>query len=123
MAKKARRRLEEAEEEQFEFPPFDERGFLDHEFELYYATVIAFIVGVVLGLVGFLVDGLGLSVVVPLLVGLAGTAAGVLIIQRIRPGSRTYTTGDWAGLVVLIFFGFLGFWLLFADLFRAVGVS
>lgn len=121
MAKKARRRLEEADDDKFEFPEFDERLFLAHEFEQYYATVLAFILGLIIGAAAFLVGRSGLPVALPLLTGVVGVAGGTFAIQRIRPASSDYTKGDWAGLILLMIFGFLGFWLLFSDLFRSVG--
>ncbi len=115
MAKKARQKSEETESA-FEFPEFDEKGFLDHEFEQFYATIIAFILGVVVGVAAYIVGRLGLSWEIPFGVGLAGVAAGALLIRQLRPASTDYTKGDWASLVLLMFFGFLGFWLLLAGL-------
>ena len=119
MAKKAKRKAEEEAEAAFEFPEFDERGFLAHEFEQFYATVLAFALGFVVGAVAYLVGTASPSFFLPLGVGVVGTAAGAFAIRRIRPGSSEYTRGDWATLILLIFFGFLGFWLLLADLLRA----
>ncbi|HTT26110.1 MAG TPA: hypothetical protein VMH90_04005, partial [Thermoplasmata archaeon] len=100
----------------FEFPEFDEPGFLRHEFEQFYATIIAFVLGVVVGIAAYVVGRLAVPVAVPFGVGIAGVVVGTLLIRQVRPASSEYTKGDWASLVVLIFFGFLGFWLLFAGL-------
>jgi hypothetical protein len=113
MAKKARQKTEDTEPA-FEFPEFDEHGFLQHEYEQYYATVIAFVLGVVIGIVAFLVGRFSVPVEVPLGVGVAGLIGGALGIRQIRPLSKDYTKGDWASLVVLMLFGFLAFWLLLA---------
>ncbi len=119
MAKKARRKLEEEEEAKFEFPEFDVRAFVTHEFEQYYATLIAFGFGVLLGLLVYLIGLAKLPVEVPVLAGVAGTVAAVLAIREMRPASWDYTKGDWASLVVLVFFSFLGVWLLLADVLPA----
>jgi hypothetical protein len=115
VAKKARQKAED-EEPAFEFPEFDEKGFLEHEFEQFYATVIAFLLGVVVGVAAFIVGRQGTPWEVPFGVGIGGVVVGTLLIRQIRPASKDYTKGDWASLAILIFFGFLGFWLLLAGL-------
>jgi len=123
VAKKAKRKLEEEAENAFEFPEFDEKGYLAHEFEQFYATVTGFVLGVVIGVAAFGVGLTGVSVYLPLGVGLAGTAAGALVIRQLRAGSADYTKGDWAALVALMFFTFLGFWFLLANVACAGGLG
>ena len=115
MAKKVKRKSEEEGEPAFEFPTFDERGYLQHEYEQLYATVTAFVIGVLVGGFAFLVGALNLPYFVPLAVGFGGTVGGAFAIRQIRPASSDYTKGDWATLIVLIFFGFLGIWFLLSD--------
>ena len=115
MAKKARKKPEE--EESFEFPVFDEPGFLAHEFEQYYATMIAFVLGLVIGGASYAISGVAGSPWGGFGVGIAAIVGSVFAIRSIRPRSREYTKGDWAALIVLMFFAFLGVWFLLADLF------
>jgi hypothetical protein len=117
VAKKVKKKPEE-EESDFEFPEFDEPGFVRHEYEQYYATILAFLIGVGLGGLAYVISSptLALPVAVPFGAGIGGTAAGALGIRRLRPASTEYTKGDWASLVVLIFFSFLAVWFLLADL-------
>jgi hypothetical protein len=123
VAKKARRKDEEDATPSFEFPEFDEQAFLAHEFEQFRATVLAFSLGVALGIAAFLIGDLGFSPYLPLIVGFVGTAALALVIRQLRPASSEYTKGDWASLIVLIFFGFLGVWFLAANLACGAGLS
>jgi hypothetical protein len=119
MAKKAVRKLEEDDEyRNFEFPTFDEGKFLSHEFEQTYATVLAFVFALVIGVVSFAVSRTALG-------GLAGFGAGIVLIvaspylvQRLRPSSTEYTRGEWAALLLLEIFGWLGVWFLVTDLLR-----
>jgi hypothetical protein len=123
MAKKARQKAKEDEAAAFEFPEFDERAFLEHEFEQFWATVLAFSIGVAGGVAAFLVGLAGISAYLPLVVGLAATGGGVLGIRQLRVASKEYTKGDWASLVVLIFFGFLGVWFLLANIACGAGLG
>ena len=118
MAKKVRKRSEEDDDPAFEFPEFDEKGFYEHEFEQLYATLLAFLFGVLLGGLAFAVGRIGLPVEAPFGAGLAGTVLAAFVIQRLRPESAKYTKGDWATLGALMFFSFLGIWFLLADLIR-----
>lgn len=115
MAKKARKKADE-EEDAFEFPPFDEGAFLAHEFEQFYATLLAFGLGVLLGAVAFLIGAVGVPPFGVLGIGIVGIVGGCYAVRALRPAAREYTRGDWASLIVLMFFGFLGIWLLLADL-------
>ena len=113
MAKKARRKMEEDEEySSFQFPAFDERKFFTHEFEQTTALAIALVLAVVSGLISYLIDRAASPLVVPVVVGIALIAFSPFLVQRLRPLSRDYTKGDWAGLIVTEFFGWLGIWFL-----------
>jgi hypothetical protein len=111
MAKKARRRLEEDEEfHSFQFPRFDDEQFLAHEFEQTYATAIAFALAGGMAVVSYLIDRANLPAVLALAAAIAILVASPFLIQRLRPLSSEYTKGDWAGLIVMMIFGWLGLW-------------
>ena len=110
MAKKVRKKLEEEEAASFEFPVFDEVGFVTKEYELMGGVILAGVIAVVLGLVGWAMSVAGLPWYPPFLVGLAGIIASPYVIRRLRERTRLYTKGDWAGLIMLEFFGWLALW-------------
>lgn len=116
MAKKARKRLEEAAEPAFEFPEFDEGGFVWKELELDSATLLAGLVTIVVGIgcSGLTLAGLPFLAVLP--VGIGGIIGGLFAIQRWRPASHSYTKGDWAQLFMLEFFGFFALWFVVVNL-------
>jgi len=114
MAKKARKKGEE--EEAFEFPEFDERAFLRHEFGQFYATMLAFAFGVIDGAAAWAVGDASQSVLVAFGAGVALVVGAAYAIRRIRADATDYTRGDWASLIALMFFSFLGIWFLLADL-------
>jgi hypothetical protein len=116
VAKKARRRLDADEEfRSFRFPVFDETAFVRHEFEQSVATGIAFAFAVVLGLFSFALTKVGLPWFGPLVLGILVIAFSPTVFRRLRPGADEYTRGDWAGLLMLQVFGWLGLWFLFTD--------
>lgn len=120
MAKKARKRLEEEEESRaFTFPAFDEIEFMFHELEQSRATLIALILTVSLGVASWLLQRFVGLWFVPVLVGIAVIAFSPTLVQRVRPKATEYTRGEWATLIMLQLFGWLGLWFLFFDLFRA----
>jgi hypothetical protein len=118
VAKKARRKLEEeTEESSFQFPEFDEGKFLAHEFEQTIATLLAVVLGLVLAVVAwawdrYLAGPLPVLLVVPLILGIAVIAFSPFFVPRLRPAAADYTRGDWAGLIVIQLFGWLGLWFL-----------
>lgn len=116
MAKKARRKLEEAAEPPFEFPVFDVQTFLRHEFEMTTATTISLLVAVLLGILSWALVLVGLPWFAPVLIAIAIIVLLPFLLTRLREEARTYTKGDWAGLFMMEIFGWLGFWFLFANL-------
>jgi hypothetical protein len=126
VAKKVRKRLEEeAAENAFEFPEFDEGAFIRHEFEQTWAMAFAVVVAVALGVVSFVLDRALAGFSQPALQGLAPAALSLgvvgfspFLLQRLRNGAKDYTRGDWAGLIVLEIFLWLGLWFLLADVFH-----
>ncbi|MFZ0830373.1 MAG: hypothetical protein WCB18_03785 [Thermoplasmata archaeon] len=115
MAKKARRKVEEAAEPPFEFPTFDLPTFLTHEFEMTTATTIALIVAILLGLMSWALLAVGLPWFAPVVVSLVIIAVVPVLLTRLREETKIYTKGDWAGLFLMEIFGWLGFWFLFAN--------
>jgi hypothetical protein len=116
VAKKARRKLEEEEEQAFEFPVFDEASFATKEFELGSGLLLAGIVTVVIGLVSWAISTLGVTVWVPLALGIFVIVLSPIVISRVRERSSLYTKGDWAGLLALEFFGWFALWFLLLNL-------
>ena len=125
MAKKARKKLEEdAEIGSFQFPEFDVRTFIAHEFEQTIATGFAVVVAVALALLSVGIDrGLApysqpvLQGLVPFVISVIVIASSPLILGRLRRDAPEYTRGDWASVILLEIFGWLGFWFLFSDVF------
>jgi len=116
MAKKARRKVEEAAEPPFEFPTFDLPAFLTHEFEMTTATTIALIVAILLGLMSWALLVVGLPWFIPVVASIVIIAVVPVVLTRLREETNIYTKGDWAGLFLMEIFGWLGFWFLFANL-------
>lgn len=116
MAKKVKRKLEEEAEPAFEFPAFDETAFVTKEFEMTGALALTATLTAVLGIVSWALSASGLSVWVPLGLGLLGVIASPFLIRRLRTRSAMYTKGDWAGLLALEFFGWLALWFVLLNL-------
>jgi hypothetical protein len=111
MAKKVRRRPdEEAEEKAFDFPVFDEVSFAAKEFALTRGVLLATGLAVLLGAFAWACTSVGLPWYVPFPVGFLIALLSPAFLGRVLPGSSAYTRGDWAGMVALEFFGFLGVW-------------
>ena len=116
MSKKVRRKLEEEEAAAFSFPVFDEAAFVSKEYELSYALGVAGGITIVLGLVAWALTRAGLPWDVPFGLGVLGLVLSPFAIRRLRPRSGQYTTGDWAGLIALEFFGWLALWFVLVNL-------
>lgn len=112
MAKKGRQKIEEKESTAFEFPVFDETGFIRHELDLSWATVIALTFSVLLGVLGAVAVHFGLPFTIPIVIGILGIAAIPSTVQSIRHSDEVYTKGDWAGILAVAFFVWLGVWFL-----------
>lgn len=119
MAKKAKRKIEEEEVSKFEFPVFDEHAYIAHELQLTWATLIAFGVAVMAAVLSAVV-GLSLAPIAGLAIGIALVIANPLLIRSVLPKSSDYTKGDWAGVIAITFFGWLGLWFLFQSLAAAL---
>ena len=116
MAKKVRRKPdEEAEENAFDFPVFDEAGFAKKEFELTGAVIIGGILCVLLGAFAWVCTNAGLGWYVPFPIGFLIVILSPLIIGRLRGGSSVFTKGDWAGVIAMEFFGFLAVWFVLVN--------
>ncbi len=115
MAKKVRRKLEEEEEAAFEFPVFDELGFVTKEFELTAGLVFATLFAVLLGILGWVMTAQGINGFVPFGLGLVVLILSPYAIRRVRDRSTLFTKGDWAGLLALEFFGWLALWFVLVN--------
>jgi hypothetical protein len=119
MAKKARRKLEEEEAAAFEFPPFDETSFATKEFELGRGLAIVGVITLLIGVLSWALTTAGLTVWVPLGLGIVIIVASPFLIQRLRERSSLYTKGDWAGLIAMEIFGWFALWFLLLNLVAA----
>jgi hypothetical protein len=119
VAKKARRKLEEEEAAAFEFPPFDESSFATKEFELGRGLLVVGIITLAIGVGSWALTVAGLTVWVPLGVGILIIVASPFLIQRLRERSSLYTKGDWAGLIMMEIFGWFALWFLLLNLVAA----
>lgn len=122
MAKKARKKLEEEAEASFEFPEFDVGAFMRHEFEQSVATGIALALAVILGVVSVVLTHVlstaapgVLEGIVPAGLAIATIAASPLIVGRLRAAAKDYTKGDWASMILMELFGWIGIWFLLTD--------
>jgi hypothetical protein len=116
MAKKVRRKLEEEEAAAFEFPVFDEVAFVHKEFELAMGLSLAGMLAVLAGLACWALTIGGLPWYLPFLLGILVVAIAPFVIRRIRPTTRIYTKGDWAGLIALVFFAWLALWFVLLNI-------
>lgn len=114
MAKKARKKMEEADPP-FEFPVFDEPAFVWKELELAGATLLAGMFAVILGILSWGLTASGLPWYVPFPIGLLGAVGSLFAIRRLRDASYAYTKGDWAALFILAFFGWLALWFVLVN--------
>ncbi|MCI4364883.1 MAG: hypothetical protein L3K10_02320 [Thermoplasmata archaeon] len=116
MAKKARKRIEEDATPAFQFPEFDEAGFIWKEYELTGATTIAGLLALVLGVGCWALTAAGIPWFVPLALGFVGVVGTYFLIAWARTGARHYTKGDWAGLIAFVFFGWLAIWFVLINI-------
>ncbi len=115
MVKKVRRNPEAEEEAKFEFPEFDEASFVSKELEMTIAVALACGFAVLLGLFSWFLTSILVPWWAPILVGFAGIVVCPLAIRRLRSRYEIYTKGDWAGLIALIFFGWLALWFVLVN--------
>jgi hypothetical protein len=115
VAKKVRQKPED-EAPKFEFPEFDEVGFVAKESELAAGLWIAGGLTLVLGAIAWLLTHSGVPWDEVFLIGILGIAVSPFVISRLRSRSDLYTKGDWAGFVMLEFFGMLALWFVLVNL-------
>ncbi len=118
MAKKARKLLETKEEfEQFQFPKFDEGKFILYELEQSSATLFSIALAVLVALATWQLTlyglGQGAGTIFGAISVVIGIGVGILLpflIRAVRELSATYKKGDWAMLIILYLFLWLGLW-------------
>lgn len=120
MAKKAKQKLDEEEKAKaFKFPEFDVPAFLNYELEQTWAMLIALMFSIAMIIVAWRVTLYGLSIGqggvyggISLVLGIFVAVVMIDTIRRIRPKASEYRKGDWAMLIMLYLFLFLGIWAL-----------
>jgi len=116
VAKKARRRLDEqAEENAFDFPVFDETAFAAKEFQLTGAVVASGGLALLLGALSWFCTSQHLGWYVPFPIAFLIVLLSPWFLGRLLTGSTLFTKGDWAGLLALEFFGFLAVWFVLVN--------
>ena len=115
MAKKVRRKPAEDDAPKFEFPVFDEVGFVTKEFELTAGLLLASLFAILLGLFGWVMTADGINGFIPFFLGLVVIALSPYAIRRLRNRASLFTKGDWAGLLALEFFGWLALWFVLTN--------
>ncbi|MFZ0699078.1 MAG: hypothetical protein WAN74_02640 [Thermoplasmata archaeon] len=118
MAKKVRGKPGTVEAEPpFEFPVFDDRAFLNHEYEITRGMLIAGGVAVALGIACW---GINYALFawweLPPVLALIVLITLYSIVTWMHPRARIYTKGEWATLYAVVFFGWLASWFLLLDL-------
>lgn len=120
MAKKVRRKPEEEAAAAFEFPHFDEDAFALKEFELGRGLAVIGVITLGLGLLSWAISTAGTSVWIPLGIGIVTLILSPFLLQRVVSRSGLYTKGDWAGLLMMEFFGWFGLWFLLLNVAPAI---
>lgn len=117
MAKKVRPHTEEKPQEpSFQFPPFDEGAYIDKEFEISFGMAIAGLLAVAVGLISWAGTTAGLPWPVQFVFGIAGLVGLYPMVHALHPRAHVYTTGDWAALLAVVFFGWLAIWFVMLNL-------
>lgn len=118
MAKKVRGvpDAESDEEPDFEFPAFDERGFLDHEYEITRGMLITLGVAFLVAGISWAVNYVKLDWWLPLLIGFGVLIGLYWIVTALHHRAYIYTKGEWATLLAVYFFGWLAAWFVILDI-------
>lgn len=118
MAKKVRQKSDDDEEEEpgFEFPVFDEHGFVAKEYEVTLGMALAGLIALATGLASWAATASGLNWAVGVVIGFAGMVGVIPVVGAAHPRSHVYTKGDWAALIAVVFFGWLAVWFLMSDI-------
>lgn len=124
MAKKVKKKVEEDEDyKAFSFPEFDVVGFIEHELEQTSATMLAVIMAVTVAIVSWRLSLYGFSsglstglTVIDLVIGIGGAVMLPFLVLRLREKATDYRKGDWATLIAVYFFMWLGLWSLLLNL-------
>ncbi len=121
MAKKVRGKSGTEEvEPPFEFPVFDERAFLNHEYEITRGMLIAAGIAVGLGILSWAINTAAPQVwELPPVIALVVLILLYSMVTWLHPRARIYTKGEWATLYAVVFFGWLASWFLLLDTLHA----
>lgn len=103
----------------FEFPKFDDRAFLDHEYEITRGLLIAAGISLLVGIVSWAIDVARLPWEIPPVLALFVLIFLYSIIRELHPRARIYTKGEWATMYAVVFFGWLASWFVLLDTIRA----
>ncbi len=122
MAKKVRPKAADATpaEPSFQFPVFDEKAFVTKEYEVTLGMVVTGLLSVVVGIASWAVTAALASFsdawVLSVLIGFAGLLGLHPLVNSLHPRAHVYTKGDWAGLMAVVFFGWLAIWFMLSDI-------
>lgn len=119
MAKKVKKKIDEDEEyKKFRFPDFDVPGFIEHELEQTSATFLSVLLAVAVSVLSWWLTARGgvTFAIVSLVIGAGVAAAFPFLVLRLREKATEYRKGDWATLLALYIFMWLGLWSLFLNL-------
>ena len=117
MAKKVRPKAEVvAKEPTFSYPEFDEKAFLDKEFEISWGMVSAGLLAGGVGMASWAGTSAGLPWPVQVVFGLVGLIVVYPLVHALHPRALVFTMGDWASFIAVVFFGWLAIWFVLLDL-------
>jgi uncharacterized membrane protein len=124
MAKKVKKGEEEDKYKTFHFPEFDVASFIAYELEQTAATMISMGLGLLVAIISWRMTVFGGTTgsmavdlsLLALLIGLAGAVALPFLIKAARTKAQEYRNGDWAVLILLYLFLWLGLWSLFLNI-------
>ncbi len=117
MAKKVRPKAADdtPAEPSFQFPAFDEQAFVSKEYEVTLGMVVAGLFTIVLGVAAWAVTAASLPWELGVAIGFGGLIGVYPLVNALHPRSHVYTRGDWAGLMAVVFFGWLAIWFMLSD--------
>jgi hypothetical protein len=125
LAKKVKKKEDDGEDyKTFHFPEFDVVSFIRYELEQTFATFIAVTLAVLVAVLSWRMTVYGgvtgsMAVDLSLLALLVGFGCAVglpFLVKAVREKASEYRKGDWAALIAVYFFMWLGLWSLFLNI-------